>query len=49
MVLIFSIEKLTSRNDLSEIKEKSDGNVLPFSINEHCFAKKELKRFCSFL
>ena len=23
-------------------KEKSDGNVLPLSINEHCFAKKEL-------
>ena len=25
------------------IKRKSDGNVLPLSISEHCFSKKELK------
>ena len=42
MFLISSIEKSTSDSDFSVIKGKSDGNVLPLSINEHCFAK-ELK------
>ena len=37
------MEKLTSENDLSVIKGKSDGNVLPISINGHWFAKKESK------
>ena len=43
MFLIFSTEKSTSESDFSVDKGKSDGNVLPLSINEHCFAKKELK------
>ena len=43
MFLIFSIEKLTSESDLPVINRKSNGNVHPLSINEHCFAKKELK------
>ena len=41
MFLISSTEKSTSESDFSVIKGKSDGNVLPLSINEHCFAKKE--------
>ena len=43
MFLISSTEKSTSESDFSVIKGKSDCNVLPLSINEHCFAKKELK------
>ena len=43
MFLISSTEKSTSNSDLSVIKGKSGGNVLPLSINEHCFVKKELK------
>ena len=43
MFLISSNEKSTSESDFSVIKGKSDGNVLPLSINEHCFAKKELR------
>ena len=43
MFLISSTEKSTSESDFSVIKGKSDGNVLPLSINEHCLAKKELK------
>ena len=43
MFLIPYIENSTSESDFSVIKGKSDGNVLPLSINEHCFAKKELK------
>ena len=41
MFLISSTEKSTSESDFSVIKGKSDGNVLPLSINEHYFAKKE--------
>ena len=43
MFLISSTEKSTSESDFFVIKGKSDGNALPLSINEHCFAKKELK------
>ena len=45
MFLISSTKKSTStsNNDFSEIKGKSDDNVLPSSVNEHCFAKKELE------
>ena len=43
MILVSSIERSTSDIDLSVIKGKSDGNVLPLSTNEHCFIKKELK------
>ena len=43
MFLISSVKKSTSESDLSVIKGKSDGNALPLSINERCFAKKELK------
>ena len=43
MFLISSTEKSASESDLFMIKGKSDGNVLQLSINEHCFAKKELK------
>ena len=31
------------KSDFSVIAGKSDGNVLLWSINEHCFARKELK------
>ena len=40
-----SIDKLTSESDFSVIKGKNDGNVLPLSINEHCFAKEGVKDF----
>ena len=40
---ISSIEKWTSESDFSIVKGNSDGNLLPLSINEHCFAKKGLK------
>ena len=36
-------ELYLSQSRLSLIKGKSDRNVLPLSVNEHCFAKKELK------
>ena len=39
--LISSIEKSTFKTDLSVTKGKSDGNVLPLSINEQCFSKNE--------
>ena len=38
-------EKSTTKSSFSVIKGKSDGNVLPLSIHEHCFAKKEFKTF----
>ena len=38
-----SIEKSIFVSDLSVIKGESDGNVPSLSINEYCFAKKELK------
>ena len=41
MFLISSTEKSTSESDFSVIKGKGEGNVLPLSINEHYFAKKE--------
>ena len=37
MFLIPSNKKSTSESDFSVIKGKSDGDVLPFSINEHSF------------
>ena len=43
MFLISSTEKSIFAGYFSLIKGKSDGNVLPLAINEHCFAKKELK------
>ena len=43
MFLISSTKKSTSESDLSVIKGKSDGKILPLAINGHCFAKKELK------
>ena len=42
MFLISFTDKSTSESDFSVTKGKSDGNVLPLSINEHSFAKKEL-------
>ena len=47
MFLISSIKTSKSESDLFVIKGKSEGNVLPLSVSEHCFAKKEL-RFRSF-
>ena len=41
--LISSIKTSKSESDLFVIKEKSEGNVLPLSVSEHCFAKTELK------
>ena len=41
--LISSIKTSKSESDLFVIKEKSEGNVLPLSVSEHCFVKKELK------
>ena len=41
--LISSIKTSKSESDLFVIKEKSEGNVLPLSVSEHCFAKKEFK------
>lgn len=41
--LISSIKTSKSESDLFVIKEKSEGNVLPLLVSEHCFAKKELK------
>lgn len=41
--LISSIKTSKSESDLFVIKEKSERNVLPLSVSEHCFAKKELK------
>ena len=49
MLLISSIENSISDSDLSVIKGKSDGNMLPLSINEHCFTKQELKFSLFFL
>ena len=43
LILICSTKKSTSESDFSVIKGKSDSNVLPLSINELCFPKKELK------
>ena len=43
MFLISSTKKSTSENDFSLIKGKGDSAVLPLSINEHCFVRKELK------
>ena len=43
MILISSVEKSTFESDFSVMKGKSDGIVLPLSISEHCFAKKELQ------
>ena len=48
LLIIFlrsSIENSTSESDLSVIKGKSDNNVLPLSINKHCFAKKDFVLF----
>ena len=39
MSLISSVEKSTSKSDLFLTEGKNDRNVLPLSINEHCFAK----------
>ena len=43
MLLTSSIEKTTSESDLSVIRLKGEGKVLPLRINERCFAKKGLK------
>ena len=43
MFLISSTKKSTSENDISLIKGKGDSTVLPLSINEHRFVRKELK------
>ena len=43
MSLISSIGKSTYESDLFVIKGKSDSNILSFSINEHCLAKKKFK------
>ena len=42
-LLIASTEKLPFESNFPVIKGKSDDNVLPLFINEHCFPKKELK------
>ena len=41
--LISSLQKSASESDFSKIKGKSDGNVLPLSINEHCSEKEKIK------
>ena len=50
MFLISSTEKSTSMRDFSVIKGKTDCNLLPLSINEHCFVLPRISlRFRSFL